>query len=216
MEEFKTEEWEQDWKEASDKKEEDDWDKSIREYEERKTEEKETPHAAMNWTACYEDHCEIHKSEKEGTGYWPKKPKQNKEKKVMFADRQPKVEDIEDEGGPSNTTNTNPHGTEETTEGGDKKPNFIDTDIADTEDDSIPPAFLLSVINISNHNALIAQQFKNELETSQQARNNLRAAIAHYINRVYELEEQLKDREGERQMWRDVTSTLLRRLEDRN
>ena len=32
-------------------------------------------HARLNWTACYEDRCLIHLSKKEGSGWFPKKPK---------------------------------------------------------------------------------------------------------------------------------------------
>jgi len=36
--------------------------------------EKETKHAYLSWTACYDDHCYTHMSEKEGSGWYPRKP----------------------------------------------------------------------------------------------------------------------------------------------
>jgi len=35
----------------------------------------------MGWVSCTDDGCEIHKSEKEGAGYWPKDPKVRKDSK---------------------------------------------------------------------------------------------------------------------------------------
>jgi len=34
-----------------------------------------TNHASMSWTACCDDYCNTHVSEKEGSGWWPKKPR---------------------------------------------------------------------------------------------------------------------------------------------
>jgi len=39
---------------------------------------KQDSHAGMSWTACYEDTCTIHRSDKEGSGWWPKGPKAQK------------------------------------------------------------------------------------------------------------------------------------------
>ena len=38
----------------------------------------ETPHAFLSWTACYDDACPIHRSDKEGSGWFPKRRKQSK------------------------------------------------------------------------------------------------------------------------------------------
>jgi len=41
----------------------------------------EQQHSEMRWMSCTDDGCEIHKNEKEGTGYWPKDPKVQKQSK---------------------------------------------------------------------------------------------------------------------------------------
>jgi hypothetical protein len=33
------------------------------------------PHAALSWTACYDDGCNTHIGEKQGAGWYPKKPR---------------------------------------------------------------------------------------------------------------------------------------------
>jgi hypothetical protein len=35
-------------------------------------------HASLSWTACYEDYCPIHRSDKEGSGWFPTKPKRKR------------------------------------------------------------------------------------------------------------------------------------------
>ena len=52
------------------KKEEEEWKASI-----KKAEKEENSHAGMSWTACYDDECIVHMSEKSG-GWFPKEPKQ--------------------------------------------------------------------------------------------------------------------------------------------
>jgi hypothetical protein len=39
---------------------------------EQKGKRKEASHASMSWTACYDDSCQTHLSEKDGAGHWPK------------------------------------------------------------------------------------------------------------------------------------------------
>lgn len=39
---------------------------------------RESNHACLSWTACYEDDCQIHISEKEGSGWYPKRPRKPK------------------------------------------------------------------------------------------------------------------------------------------
>jgi len=39
------------------------------------TQKKEEDHATYHWTACYDDDCNIHRSEKDTTGWYPKPPK---------------------------------------------------------------------------------------------------------------------------------------------
>jgi Retrotransposon gag protein len=39
---------------------------------------RENTHANLSWTACYDDKCTIHKSSKEGSGYYPKRPQEAK------------------------------------------------------------------------------------------------------------------------------------------
>lgn len=41
---------------------------------------KHTEHINLSWTACYDDGCLIHKSDKDGSGWYPKKPKSKKRK----------------------------------------------------------------------------------------------------------------------------------------
>jgi len=36
-----------------------------------------TDHAAMQWSACFEDRCDVHLRDKEGAGWWPKQPRRN-------------------------------------------------------------------------------------------------------------------------------------------
>ncbi len=46
----------------------------------------ELEHANLHWTACYNDDCQIHKSSKEGSGWYPKKNKnknKNKNKRSL-------------------------------------------------------------------------------------------------------------------------------------
>lgn len=38
----------------------------------------EVPHDHLSWTACYDDSCLVHKSSKDGSGYYPKKPQTRK------------------------------------------------------------------------------------------------------------------------------------------
>jgi hypothetical protein len=61
----------------------DDLDDSDTEYSD--TEEEEDPkHALMSWTVCYDDHCQIHKSDKDGSGWYPKKPRQKKKRTTVI------------------------------------------------------------------------------------------------------------------------------------
>lgn len=39
-------------------------------------------HANISWTGCYDDYCFTHKSEKDGSGWYPKKPRQRSKKQV--------------------------------------------------------------------------------------------------------------------------------------
>lgn len=39
---------------------------------------KQDSHAGLSWTACYEDTCTIHQSDKDGSGWWPKAPRPQK------------------------------------------------------------------------------------------------------------------------------------------
>jgi hypothetical protein len=32
-------------------------------------------HESMNWTACYDDGCPVHRSDKDGAGWYPSKPR---------------------------------------------------------------------------------------------------------------------------------------------
>lgn len=43
--------------------------------EPRRLKEATIDHASLHWTACYEDTCSTHKSDKDGAGYYPKKPR---------------------------------------------------------------------------------------------------------------------------------------------
>ncbi len=39
------------------------------------TTKEESPHGALSWTACYDDKCTIHLSDKQGSGWFPRAPK---------------------------------------------------------------------------------------------------------------------------------------------
>ena len=54
------------------RKEEGEWKESI---EKANKNEEENSHAGMSWTACYDDECLVHMSEKSGR-WFPKEPKQ--------------------------------------------------------------------------------------------------------------------------------------------
>jgi hypothetical protein len=41
----------------------------------------EQKHACLSWTACYNDHCMVHRSDKDGSGWFPKKPRAKKARK---------------------------------------------------------------------------------------------------------------------------------------
>ena len=43
-------------------------------------------HAHMSWTACYDDYCYIHKSDKDGSGWYPKKPRRQANMHVRVRD----------------------------------------------------------------------------------------------------------------------------------
>lgn len=43
------------------------------------------PHDLLSWTACYDDQCLVHKSGKEGSGWFPQAPKRKQPKKVTIA-----------------------------------------------------------------------------------------------------------------------------------
>jgi hypothetical protein len=54
------------------------------EHGHRKPEKKKAAHAAMSWTACTDDACQTHLSEKDGAGHWPQ-PRQGRPRtKVAF------------------------------------------------------------------------------------------------------------------------------------
>jgi len=36
-----------------------------------------TPHAAMHWSACFNDRCDVHLRDKEGANWFPKQPRRN-------------------------------------------------------------------------------------------------------------------------------------------
>lgn len=46
----------------------------------------EVPHKHLSWTACYDDSCLIHKSSKEGSGYYPKKSRARKSHETVRID----------------------------------------------------------------------------------------------------------------------------------
>ncbi|KAL7916936.1 hypothetical protein ACQKWADRAFT_138241, partial [Trichoderma austrokoningii] len=46
----------------------------------------EVPHDHLSWTACYDDSCLVHKDSKDGSGYYPKKPRAKKSHKTVRID----------------------------------------------------------------------------------------------------------------------------------
>ena len=49
---------------------------------------KATNHASMSWTACYDDQCRVHLSEKQGSGWYPTKPR----RQLNMMQTRPKLE----------------------------------------------------------------------------------------------------------------------------
>lgn len=45
-------------------------------------------HASMSWTACYDDHCRTHQSDKDGSGYYPKKLKGTKTLAIAYCNEE--------------------------------------------------------------------------------------------------------------------------------
>ncbi|KKO96497.1 hypothetical protein THAR02_11402 [Trichoderma harzianum] len=46
----------------------------------------EIPHDHLSWTACYDDSCLVHRSSKDGSGYYPRKPRAKKTHKTIAID----------------------------------------------------------------------------------------------------------------------------------
>jgi Retrotransposon gag protein len=42
----------------------------------------EVPHNSLSWTACYDDSCATHKNSKDGSGWYPRKPRQKKNVRI--------------------------------------------------------------------------------------------------------------------------------------
>ncbi|KAI7529191.1 hypothetical protein KC343_g20323, partial [Hortaea werneckii] len=49
----------------------------------------EPNHKAMHWTGCYDDYCKTHESDKQASGYYPKKPRKARMEFNMMIRRQP-------------------------------------------------------------------------------------------------------------------------------
>jgi hypothetical protein len=54
------------------------------EHGRQKPEKKRAAHAAMSWTACTDDACQTHLSEKDGAGHWPQPRRGRPREKVAF------------------------------------------------------------------------------------------------------------------------------------
>jgi len=54
-----------------------DWDEFAREATNQQTtvEDESWAHGKVSWTVCHDDHCQIHLTEKEGSGWYPKGPR---------------------------------------------------------------------------------------------------------------------------------------------
>jgi hypothetical protein len=46
--------------------------KNLPQKAQKEESRKEASYASMSWTACYDDACQTHLSEKDGVGYWPR------------------------------------------------------------------------------------------------------------------------------------------------
>ena len=44
---------------------------------------KDREHACLSWTACYDDYCRVHLSDKQGSGWFPRKPRRRQELNVI-------------------------------------------------------------------------------------------------------------------------------------
>jgi hypothetical protein len=63
-------------------------------------------HARLSWTGCYDDNCYVHKSDKDGSGWYPKRPKASKgkalkqvnmHKALIPIERDPRLISVDDE-----------------------------------------------------------------------------------------------------------------------
>ena len=41
-----------------------------------------TPYAAMYWSACFEDRCDVHLRDKEEAGWWPQQPRRQQPRRA--------------------------------------------------------------------------------------------------------------------------------------
>ncbi|ERF69957.1 hypothetical protein EPUS_08768 [Endocarpon pusillum Z07020] len=60
----------------------------------------ETSHNLLSWTACYDDNCVVHSSDKDGAGWYPRKPRSHQSLNALFTynDDEPEYEaDNDDE-----------------------------------------------------------------------------------------------------------------------
>jgi Zinc knuckle len=76
-EDKKQEKW---WKETVIIKEKEEG--TLRRITSETPEKRETSHAWISWTACYDDGCLIHQGEKDGSGWYPKKPRKAKQQSL--------------------------------------------------------------------------------------------------------------------------------------
>ena len=53
------------------------------EYKGKYANQEEADHAATTWTQCYNDYCWIHQSDKDGSGWYPRKPRKQRAKEII-------------------------------------------------------------------------------------------------------------------------------------
>ena len=58
-------------------------------------------HATLHFSACYQDSCQIHQSEKDGAGWYPRKPKKEKKTPESETELAPQSWELDDIGAPN-------------------------------------------------------------------------------------------------------------------
>lgn len=138
--------------------------------ERKRNNQEEIPHAYLSWTCCYEDACLTHKSEKEGSGYFPQNPEQNHKRWSTPDDRTASDQESEEfltdnEGDPYLCA---------------LKEGIISDvdDMGEEEEEDGGPEFLKNLAKSGEHGAKIAQELLQLRSKRIQAEKTLREVLA--------------------------------------